>query len=175
MDDGINATTDFSSALAGLDQLAGPVMHHLARSMAVAGGSVIRDEAKANVRVGTEEGGSITPGLLKSAIYLAYKPLRSNASQEVYSISWNAQKAPQGVLQEFGHWEEFVTYRAVDGEWYSQPDRPLPQPVWVPARPFLGPALSARGRAFEAMIARGQQRLPELLVNPNSAGADDES
>lgn len=165
MADGISAKLDTTGWDRGLDQLSDFLRERLARSMAVAGGQVLRDEAKARAPVGTAEGGSITPGLLRSAIYLAYSPERSTDGKQVYVVSWNSEKARHGHLLEFGHWLTHVAYRGPDGEWYSNPDKPLAQPKWVAAEPFLRPALDASiGRARDAMIVRGRQRLFDLLA-----------
>lgn len=156
MTDAIQAKVDLKSVFAGLDNLAGPLATHLARSMGVAGGSVFRDEAKLLAPVDS--------GLLKSAIYLAYKDGKSTDSSVTYSVTWNAKKAPHGHLLEFGHWRYYTTYKGSDGEWHTDKSKPLPAPKWVPAHPFLRPALDSAGqRAVQAMIDRGKQRLPELL------------
>lgn len=168
MAEGTTVKTDFSSALAGLDSLKGSLRTKLARSMAVAGGKVLRDGAIEEAPVGTAEGGSITPGLLKSSIYLAYKQDRSNAKLATYSISWNSRKAPHGHLIEFGHWMYFKVYKGADGEWYTNLKAPLEHPRWVPAQPFLRPALDTYHVPAEAaMLERGRVRLAELLAGKN--------
>lgn len=162
----IKANVDFSDAVRGLDLLT-DVRHQLARSMAVAGGKVLRDEAKARAPVGE---GSKRPGQLRDAIYLAYRDKASTDKAEVYAVSWNAKAAPHGHLVEFGHWQSHARYKGKDGEWYT--GAPLATPKWVPADPFLRPALdAARERAKVAMVERGRARLPELLAGK---GGDDE-
>lgn len=162
----IKANVDFNDALQGLDLLAA-VRHKLARSMAVAGGKVLRDEAKARAPVGEE---SKRPGLLRGSIYLAYRDKASTDKAEVYAVSWNAKAAPHGHLVEFGYWQTHARYKGKDGEWYT--GAPLATPKWVPADPFLRPALdAARERAKVAMVERGRARLPELLAGK---GGDDE-
>lgn len=171
MADSIQAKLDTSGWDQGLAKLLGPLRESLARSMAVAGGKVLRDDAKARAPVGTAEGGSITPGLLQSSIYLAYREAQSVNGRFVYSVSWNSKKARHGHLLEFGHWQTHVSYRGADGEWYSDPSKPLKQPKWIPAEPFLRPAFDASlDRAREAMLARGRERLPELLANQAASG-----
>jgi len=149
----VNPRIDVSDALAGLAGLA-QVRHRLARSMAVAGGSQIRDEAKARAPVES--------GALRDAVYLAYRDGRSTESQVVYSVSWNKKKAPHGHLIEFGHWQTRVAYQGSDGNWYS--GAPLAAPRWVPAVPFLRPAYDAvLPRLANVMVERARDRLPELL------------
>lgn len=156
MAEAFGAKANTSSAMAGLDMLGGVLATHLARSMAVAGGKVIRDEAKLLAPKDS--------GLLSSAIYLAFKDERSNESQVTYRVTWSAKKAPHGHLLEFGHWQYYATYKGADGEWHTNRSQPLDAPRWVPAHPFLRPALDSAGaRAQQAMIDRGRERLPELL------------
>ncbi|OZI61556.1 HK97-gp10 family putative phage morphogenesis protein [Bordetella genomosp. 11] len=161
MADGTKATFDTSGWTAALDKLVGPARESLARSMAVAGGQELRDEAKARVPVKS--------GTLRDAIYLAFQDALSTPQAVHYAVSWNASKAPHGHLPEFGHWQTRAAYEK-DGKWYS--GALLPNPKWIPAHPFLRPAYeAAKGRARQAMIERGRQRLPELLTGQ---GGDDE-
>lgn len=130
----------WDSAIAKLD---GPFKEKLARSMAVAGGTLLRDEAKSHAPVKT--------GLLRDSIYLAFKDGMSNERQVVYSVSWNSKKAPHGHLIEFGHW-------------HVQGGKGGERTSWTPAQPFLRPAYDAAPRAQAAMIARGRERAAELLA-----------
>lgn len=156
MADAFGAKANLKGALAGLDVLKGPLAKRLARSMAVAGGTVYRDEAKLLAPVAS--------GLLQSAIYLAYKEGRSTDKDVTYSITWNSKKAPHGHLLEFGHWQIYATYKGSDGQWHTNKAVPLAEPRWVPAHPFLRPAFDmGRERAQQAMLDRGKERLPELL------------
>jgi HK97 gp10 family phage protein len=133
---------------AALNKLSGPVKEKLARSMGVAGGQVMRDEAKLQAPVMT--------GLLSESIYLAFKDDRSNDAQVVYSVSWNSKTAPHGHLLEFGHWH--VT-GGKGGE----------QTSWTAAKPFLRPAYDiAKPKAAQAMMARGKVRAAELLAEMDS-------
>jgi len=125
--------------------------------MAVAGGEVLRDEAKA--RVNTHN------GVLAGAIYLAFRERYSTDQEVQYSVTWNKRKAPHGHLVEFGHWQIYVVVRKPDGSYVTDKRRKLATPKWVPAYPFLRPAYeAASARAQAAMIQRGRQRLPELLA-----------
>lgn len=149
----VSGKVDDSEVQAALSQLTGELAESLVRSMAVAGGRVIRDEAR--VRAPVESGG------LRDAIYVAYQDKRSTKETAVYSVSWNKVKAPHGHLLEFGHWQTRVAYLSSDGKWYSGPAK---QPKWIAAKPFLRPALDAAGaHAQEAMADRARERLPELL------------
>lgn len=130
----------WDAALAKLD---GEFRVSLARSMAVAGGQLLRDEAKQNAPVDT--------GLLRDSIYLAFKDDRSSEAQIVYSVSWNSRTAPHGHLIEFGHW-------------HVQGGKGGERTSWTPAQPFLRPAFDHAPRAQQAMIQRGRERAAELLA-----------
>lgn len=157
MASGLQAKFDATGWTAGLDRLLGPARVSLARSMAVAGGEVLRDEAKA--RVNTHN------GVLANAIYLAFRDRYSTEKEVQYAVTWNKSKAPHGHLIEFGHWRIYAVIRKPDGSYVTDKSRKLPSPKWVPAYPFLRPTYeAASARAHAAMIQRGRQRLPELLA-----------
>lgn len=157
MASGIQATFDTSGWSVGLERLLGPARVSLARSMAVAGGEVLRDEAKA--RVNTHN------GVLADALYLAFRENRSTDKEVQYAVTWNKRKAPHGHLIEFGHWQIYAVVRKPDGTYVTDKRRKLASPKWVPAYPFLRPAFeAASARAQAAMIKRGRERLPELLA-----------
>lgn len=159
--DGTVSTLDAREWDAALARLTDPKLREsLARSMAVAGGKVLRDEAKARAPVDS--------GKLKSSLYLAHREGESTPERQVYRVSWNARVAPHGHLLEFGHWQTHVMYQK-GGEW--KVGAPLASPKWVPAKPFIRPAFdAAQGRAQKAMIDRGRQRLPELLRGADEPG-----
>lgn len=156
----VKSDIDVSGWLKGLAELNGPLRESLARSMAVAGGQVLRDEAKL---LAPKES-----GLLASAIYLAHKDA-SNEAQQIYSVTWNSKIAPHGHLLEFGHWQPYKVVKLPNGEWFTTNEK-LAAPKFTAARPFLRPAFdSAKGRAKQAMINRGKQRLPELLAGTDES------
>ena len=162
----LSADVDVTDVLKGLDALAGPIAYSLARSMGVAGGKVIRDEAIAQCPVGLDKwyGHSKTPGLLRSSIYLAFRENASTAEKVTYGVTWNSRKAPHGHLAEFGHWQRFEVARDAQGDWYTT-SIPRTEPKFVAAHPFLRPALDAKGAvAIRAMLDRAKVRLPELLA-----------
>lgn len=154
------SSADFSDWARALDGLQGSLREKLARSMAVAGGKLLRDEAKALAPVES--------GRLKSSIYLAYRERASTEAQVVYSVSWNAKTAPHGHLIEFGHWQPYKVVRKPDGTFATDKSQPRASPKWIAAKPFLRPAEAAWPRAREAMIRRGRERLPELLAAPGT-------
>lgn len=171
----IRSDLDTSGWAEGLAKLDGPLRESLARSMAVAGGKVLRDEAKQQA--------PSKSGKLKASIYLVFKDGMSTEAQVVYAVSWNAKLAPHGHLVEFGHWRynRIINgrpqhslregLRRGHGPQDHVPPGALDTPAWTPAKPFLRPAFDiAHKTAQAAMVARGRQRLPELL-----AGATDES
>ncbi|HUX23223.1 MAG TPA: HK97 gp10 family phage protein [Burkholderiales bacterium] len=166
--DGIFAKFNDAGVQAALTRLAGPVALSLASSMAVAGGQVLRDEAKllapefdgsTALLAGANVDRPPIPGLLRDAIYLAHSDTRSHGALQTYSVSWNSRKAPHGHLLEFGHWRINAIIGGVPTK------NRLAAPQWVAAHPFLRPALDiAGGFAMSAMITRGKQRLPQLLA-----------
>lgn len=174
------AKMDMSEAFAGLDRL-DQVKYQLARSMAVAGGSALRDEAKVRAPVGRAEeditgGGSIRPGALRDAIYLAFRDGESTQARVKYTVSWNAKKAPHGHLIEFGHWQPFDVVLTKAG-WRTRASGKGARakgrarkggPKWIPAVPFLRPAYETVFPRLQAtMVQRGRERLPELLGAAN--------
>jgi hypothetical protein len=169
----IKAKVDDKALMASLDRLANEGRVSLARSMGVAGGSVLRDEAKQHAPVGMHEGGGVSPhpGTLRDSIYLAFREGHSTDERIVYSVSWNHRTAPHGGWLEFGHWRvnELVPIGA-GGMWVATKER-LEQPVWVPAQPFMRPAMDAWPIAEKAMLERGRQRFTELMrANGGAAG-----
>jgi len=145
---------DLSGAFLGLDKLAG-MANSVARSMGVAAGQLVRNEAKARAPV--------DDGTLRDAIYLAYRDGESTDSVVVYSVTWNSKKAPHGHLLEFGHWRTNVLAQGDDGKWRATKEL-LPEPVWTAAHPFLRPAYMATiSRLVEVAVARGGLRLKELM------------
>jgi hypothetical protein len=163
--DAFSLVTDLRDALAGLDRLKGPIAYSLARSIGVAAGKVYRDEAKQFAPVGADKwyGSSTTPGLLKSAIYVAFRENVSTRQQVVYGVSWNAKKAPHGHWAEFGHVQRFEVRTDPGGEWFTT-KIPLDKPRHIAATPFLRPAYEGSGaRAAAAALDRAKVRYPELL------------
>jgi HK97 gp10 family phage protein len=120
---------DGSEWTEALNKLDGPFKEKLARSMAVAGGTLLRDEAKHYAPVDT--------GTLRDSIYLAFKDNKSNEQQIVYSVSWNSRTAPHGHLIEFGT--------------YKMAAKPFLRPAYD-AAPRAQVAMIARGRERAAEL-----------------------
>lgn len=168
----VQAKVDTSSAFAGLDKLSLALKTKVARSMGVAAGQVFRDEAKRRAPIGDhgpDEGISPYPGAIREAIYLAFREGRSTKDQVFYSVSWNKRIAPHAHWIEFGHWRVNVLVpTGAAGMWVATKER-LPSPKWVPADPFMRPALeSMRHIAAQVAIDRGKVRLAELLAGKDS-------
>lgn len=119
-------TGDLTDAL---DKYAKAVQEKVVFSGVAKMASVIYDEVLTNVPVKS--------GLLKSAIYRAFSPEKSDELRKTYRVSWNRKKAPHGHLIEFG------TSRA-------------------PAHPFVRPAFDHINDAIEQGKARMAERLKEV-------------
>lgn len=162
-------TLDLKGWQEGLEKLNGPMRESLARRMGVAGGEVLRDEAKLRAPISDPpynptSRGSSQPGTLRDAIYLAFDKKNSTATQFSYSISWNNAKAFWGRFIEFGWWQKYTIGRKPDGTFYTDKSRPLKERIRHPAKPFLRPAFDAKIEvAKAAMIAKGREELPKIL------------
>lgn len=164
--DSLRAAMDTSEWDAVFAALGGPVKESLARRMGVAGGRVIRDEAANNALVPMGPYGVERRTLLSHAMYVAFDKKNLKPNTYSYNVSWNAKVAPHGHLIEFGHWRPYsVYYDKLTDQWYSNVKSKLPgQGKWVPAYPFLRPALDRKGKdALKVMIDTGRDELPKLL------------
>lgn len=156
------------------DKLNGPIKESLARRMGVSGGIVIRDEAKLRAKRGPHNynpvsRGSHASGTLADSIYVAYNDRLSHTNMFVYSVRWNDKKTFWGKFAEFGHYLKYAYWVDTQGVYHTNKTRPLRTFHWVPATPFLGPALDTHERAArDAMIKRGQEELPKLLKGEES-------
>lgn len=114
-------------------------LEHMARSVALAGAKVLRDEAKARAPVES--------GTLRDSIYVAHDDKHSGKLVQTYSVSWNAKKAPHGHLIEFGHWLVRAGKRL----------------VWVAGQSFLRSAYEAKAaEAQRVMKDRADKKIQEL-------------
>ena len=154
LDDGIGA---------GLDAFEDEILAQVVRPTARAGALVFYGEARrlAPVYDGPPVPG-VNPGQLRDSIYHVHVPEHSTDQRHEYRVSWNHAKAPHGWLIEYGHWR-VNKVNLVNGFWEFTKER-LPEPVWVPAHPYIRPAAAAGGRAIDAMRNRMRERLAEILA-----------
>lgn len=160
---GAGMATDMSEVFANLDKLGEAARVSLARSMAVAGGKVIRDEAKQRVPLRTD--------VLYGAIYLAYKTKSQGTNQARYSVTWNGRKAPHGHLVEFGYMQIYKVRVDSLGRFWTDKTQRLPVPKYIPGQSFLRSAYEATtASAQAAMMRRGRERWQELISEVAGGG-----
>ena len=160
---------DISELLEGFAKLKA-AKEPIARAMGHAMGVDVRDEAAIRVPVGSTEGGSKSPGLLKSALYVAYDQRLNVLNPDLfrYTVSWNRKKAPHGHLLEFGHWMPYKYARLKDGSYTTL--KPLQKNptnnsagFWVKQHAFLGPAFDVRiGNLMSVAFKAGTAKFMEL-------------
>lgn len=142
------------SLAAAIAKLREDVQEQALRSAVYAGAKVLAAELEARVPV--------DDGVLKDAIYTKHVDGRSNTQQQVYHVGVNVKKASHWFNVEYGHWRVNVVFRGPDGKVVATRQR-LPEPVWVPASPYLRPTWDTRADdALRAMQRRLPQRLREL-------------
>lgn len=130
-----------------------------ARPAAQAGAEVIYRAVRRNVEaIGRKTGN------LADSIYQAFSDDNSQEGgvgylRATYHVSWNAHKAPHGHLIEYGHIQKYKVYVGSDGNWYTNKNAPLPEPVQVAARPFVRPAMATFPQAEAAMRERLLRRV----------------
>lgn len=155
MVDSVRFDLDISGLDSALQNLENNVAEHLARSGALAGARVIRDEVRARTPVYTPEPGERINrqslrkrGALQHSIYLAYAERKSSSRIKTYRISWNRKEAPHGHLVEFGHW------LVINGK----------RRRWVSGKSFVRSGYEAAlQRARQAVVMQIRQRFPELV------------
>jgi hypothetical protein len=171
MADSIKAKFDGSQFDKVFAALSGPIKESLARRMGVAGGRIIRDEAAANALIPGGPHGRERRRVLSNAMYVAYDKRNTQRNTEKYIVSWNSRHAPHGHFIEYGYLQPYVVYfNNETGEWRTRFNKKegtfvlLKTPKFVPAYPFLRPALDRKGAdALRAMIDAGKKELPVLL------------
>jgi hypothetical protein len=152
------------------------------RPAAQAGAEVLYQAARANVAKIERRSGR-----LAGSIYQAYSRSESDRDTATYYVSWRTNgnggpRAPHGHLIEHGHWQYYVVYRdkagrmrtAIRPEMRGKPKpkgrrrsravmdsyyQPLPGgPRWVPAQPFIRPAMAKSAAALDAAAAELMRR-----------------
>lgn len=149
-------TVDLAGLRAQL-QADAQAMGEAARPAAQAGAQVLVDEVRRNVgRIKRKTGN------LAASIYQAYSDSNSTpGGKATYHVSWNPRKAPHGHLVEWGHLQRYEVSRDPKTDRFiTHRDKPLATPRQVPGRPFIRPALAAKGEA--AQQAMRDRYLEEL-------------
>jgi len=158
---GFKITVDLASLRAQL-QADAAACAEAARPAAQAGAQVLYDEVKRNVASIHRHTGN-----LASSIYQAFSADNSvPGGRATYHVSWNARKAPHGHLVEFGHMLRYeISYDPQTRRFTTHKDKPLAAPRQVAARPFVRPAIAAKGAiAQQAMADRWLAELQALGV-----------
>ncbi|WLE60237.1 HK97 gp10 family phage protein [Burkholderia plantarii] len=165
-------TSGFAEFAALLESIPRDIGESDLRSVAVAGGTVLRDEAVERAPAGGT-------GNLKRALYLKFIEERSTPTSKVYYVSIRRGKKPKkgeeptdaayyGQMVEFGHW--YVPPKPKGVRWAAHRKVNIGK-KWVPAKPFLRPAYEAkRTAAVDAMRERLKQRLLEKFKGSGNAG-----
>lgn len=154
------------SSRTAFQDLGKALQQHALRSTALAGARPVRDEVLQRVPVysGPPFPG-VTPGQLKSAVYVAHSPERSSPDKQTYVVSVNKAKAPHWYLIEYGHWRVNKLVLGADGKWRATTER-LATPEWVPAYSYLRSSFGATAQyTVVAMRARFKERVRELQSN----------
>ncbi|VVD63892.1 hypothetical protein PPN31114_00245 [Pandoraea pneumonica] len=154
-------TSGFSESAAALLKLADDLAESALRSAAVAGGTILRDEAALRAPQGET-------GNLGRALYLKFIEERSTETSKMYYVSIRGGKkgdgrndvAFYGPMVEFGHW--YVPPKPKGVRWKSHRANSVGK-HWVAARPFIRPAWEARKTdAVDAMRNRLKEKLMEI-------------
>lgn len=174
-------TVNMSEVFEGLSRLA-QAKEPIARSMGVAMGQEVRDEAKIRAPVlepGSEGYDGQVAGTLRDNIYLAFdkRKYAINPNSFTYIVSWNSFRAAHGHLMEFGFEQKYVVRRGTTtGLFYTpltgakgakgrnvglaRPDGP----IHIRPQPFLGPAFDAKQpRLLSIAVQAGRIKFTEVL------------
>lgn len=98
-------------------------------------------------------------GNLRNSIYRYLDKNASTPTRLVYYVGPNKRKAPHWHLIEFGHWMYYET-KVINGKFITFRNRPLPQPRWVPATPFIRPTFHAK---IKQALEAGKRRIGESI------------
>jgi HK97 gp10 family phage protein len=144
-----------SNASQALRAFADAVREKALRSAAFAGAKVMYAEMRQRVPVDT--------GTLYGSLYQWHDDKRSTTDRQIYVVGPNKGEAPHWHLVEYGHWRVNQVIR-VNGKLVATKER-LPQPVWVPAKPYARPTFEAKATAaVEAMKKRLAERIADITA-----------
>jgi hypothetical protein len=125
-----------------------------------AGATVLYDELRVRVPKDT--------GALYSAIYRYRERENPIEGQVTYYVGVNKQKAPHWWWIEHGHWQYFTQAIAKEGkyagQWVTFKNKPLAQPRYIPAKPYLRPTVDAKMPvAIQTVMRVLKERLNGLI------------
>jgi HK97 gp10 family phage protein len=179
MSDGITISfTGLDEMLRELRELPAKMQQNVIRGAAAKGASVLRLEAVTRAPDSASSGpvmpakGHPPPGTLKRAIYQTRVPSQCTATREVFRVdvrrgkkaSKSAGGKSSSVDAFYASWVEYGHYARVPHamtKTAKAAGRALGVAKWVPAHPFMRPALQAKSNeAIEAMRAYIAQQLP---------------
>lgn len=157
---------DLSGWKAKFQQLGGPGIESVARRMGVAGGRLLRDQAK-SIASAAKTGGGRTkvPQRVIDSIYVAYDKRGSGSNVYTYNVTWNHLQARNGHWFEFGYYRRYVVqFNKKTGTFVTFKNKPLANPIRVPAVAFLARAYDSNlPEAKDAMIDAGKFAFEEFL------------
>lgn len=147
-----------------LEKFAGDVVNEALRPAAYAAVTVLYDEMRIRVPVGE--------GLLKSAIY-RWREKDDIGEQAIFYAGVNKRKAPHWWWIEHGHFQYHTVVRLENGDFITLKNKPLPQPKYVPAKPYIRPTADAKiGAAMDEAMKVLKQRLNGLIKGANATITD---
>ena len=105
--------------------------------------------------------GCTSTATLAAGIWAVLRAWSTPGGKATYHVSWNPRKAPHGHLVEWGHLQRYEVSRDPKTDRFiTHRDKPLATPRQVSGRPFIRPALAAKGEA--AQQAMRDRYLEEL-------------
>lgn len=147
-----------------LDKFAGDLVNEALRPAAYAGVTVLYDEMRIRVPVGE--------GLLKSAIY-RWRDKDNIGEQAIFYVGVNKKKAPHWWWMEHGHYQYHTVIKLDSGEYITLKNKPLPQPKYIPAKPYIRPTVDAKmGEALEVAKTVLTERLNGIIRGSNATITD---
>lgn len=131
------------------------------RPAAYAAVTVLYDELKLRT-----EGGQYSEGDLNAAMY-RWREKGDIGNKAIFYAGVNKRKAPHWWVVEHGHWQYFTVVKPETGPYAGQfvtlKNKPLPQPKFVPAKPYLGPAADKLPEAMQVAMRVMKERLKYVI------------
>lgn len=102
----------------------------------------------------------VAEGILKRSLYYYFNRDDMYSPVKSYFVGVNMAVAPHWHLVEYGHIQTHVAVQLASGEWVTLKDKPLSEPRFVPAQPYLRPTYDAKiGQALEAVKTSLKQQI----------------